>query len=75
MSHNRLTIQIDLFHFKRFEDAMHENELFDMFDRCFLLGTYPWSDTCYIVFCGTIIQCDVQIENLSPQHHGATTFQ
>ena len=47
-------------------ETMHENDLFDMFSEI----SYPCSDTCYIAFCTTIIQCFAQIKNLSPQHMG-----
>ena len=49
-------------------ETMHENGLVDMFPE--------FSNVvCYIVFCRTIIQCVAQIENLPPQHQGATTCQ
>ena len=50
-------------------ETIHENDLFDMVFRVFQCGTYPCSDTYYIVFCRTTIQCVAQIENLPPQHH------
>ena len=52
-------------------ETIHENDLFDMFpvfsNVVHILGV---TDTCYILFCRTIIQCVAQIENLPPQHHG-----
>lgn len=43
-------------------EAMRESDPFDMFSE--------FSKVIYIsVFCGTIIQCVAQIENLPPQHH------
>ena len=58
-------------------ETMHENDLFDMFpELCGIyIYIYPCSDTCYIVFCRTIIKCVAQIENLPPQHHGEATCQ
>ena len=55
--------------------TMHENDLFDMFPEFSNVLHITSSDTCYIVFCRTIIQCVAQIENVPPQHHGATTCQ
>ena len=57
------------------ETMRHENDLFKMFPEFSHFGTYPCSDTCYILFRRTIIQCVAQIENLPPQHHGATKCQ
>ncbi len=48
---------------------MQENDLFDKFSEfpyvVYIQAVIP--DT-YIVFCRTIIQCVLQIENLPPQH-------
>ena len=50
-------------------ETMHKNDLFDMFPV--FSSMYPWSDTCYIVFCKkATIHCVAQIENVPPQHHG-----
>ena len=50
---------------------MHENDLFDMSPEfssvVHILAVIP------ATFCRTIIQWVAQIENLPPQHHGATT--
>ena len=43
--------------------TMHENDLFDMFPEFSNVLHITSSDTCYIVFCRTIIQCVAQIEN------------
>ena len=44
--------------------AIHDNDLFDMFLEFPICDTYPYSKTCYIVFCRTIIQCVAQIKNV-----------
>ena len=57
-------------------ETMHKNDLFNLFsefsDGVRILGVIL---RCYIVFCRTIIQYVAQIENLPPQHHGATRCQ
>ena len=55
-------------------ETMHENDPFDMFPG--FSNVVYMSLQCYLSHrATTIIQCVAQIENLSPQHHGATTCQ
>ena len=57
-------------------ETKHENDLYMIYvSSVFYCGTYPLSDTCYIVFCRTTIQCVARIENSPPQHQRATTCQ
>ena len=53
-------------------DTIHENDLFNMFSVFSYVVQIPGLIPA-TVFCRAIIQCVAEIENLPPQHHGATT--